>query len=124
MKNSRQHDARRDNLPFSCFCKKPLDNFCKCGRCCGMKINIPQIWALWPSILAMSRDTGFARSRLYRLQCAGDLPPAALDLVVVAKASAAGVALKLSDLALVRWDAAGRPAQHLIAALAANGADA
>jgi hypothetical protein len=89
-----------------------------------MKIDIPQIWALWPSVLAMSRDTGFPQSRLYYVKAGGGLPPASLDLVVIAQAEANGLKLRLSDLALARWHAAGKPGADLVERLAAAGADA
>jgi hypothetical protein len=88
-----------------------------------MNIKIPQIWALWPSVLDMSRATGWPRWRLYRERAAGALPPAALDLVIIAQAGAVGVPLRLSDLALARWHAAGKPGADLVERLAAARAD-
>jgi hypothetical protein len=73
------------------------------------------LWRLWPSVAGMAQEIGFPASRLYRAQAAGHLPPAELDLVLLARAAACGSPLTLSEIALMRWTLAGKPGGRLMA---------
>jgi hypothetical protein len=73
------------------------------------------LWRLWPSVAGMAHEIGFPASRLYRAQAAGQLPPAELDLVLLARAAASGSPLTLSEIALCRWRMAGQPGGLLMA---------